>query len=85
MLRQLTTKMKAMLAPFEKTTPNRGPLEHRYLLGLGLLTEKQAASLEIDAQSVMVSYPARAYTFFLQKEVLPLAVLRDVSRCKASH
>ncbi|KAF2438516.1 P-loop containing nucleoside triphosphate hydrolase protein [Karstenula rhodostoma CBS 690.94] len=49
-LRQLTAKMQLLLVPFER---GKGPLDHRLLAKLGLLTEKQAASLEVDAQSVM--------------------------------
>ncbi|KAL1606332.1 hypothetical protein SLS60_003734 [Paraconiothyrium brasiliense] len=49
-MRQLTAKMRLLLAPFERGQP---PLDQRLLAKLGLLTEKQAASLEIGVKSVM--------------------------------
>lgn len=55
-LRQLTAKMQLLLVPFERA-PNKGPLNYRLLVKLGLLTEEQAASLEVDAEYVMVSKP----------------------------
>ncbi|KAL5406333.1 hypothetical protein PMIN03_007833 [Paraphaeosphaeria minitans] len=51
-LRQLTAKMQLLLVPFEKV-PDKGPLDHRLLVKLGLLTEEQAVSLEVDAPYVM--------------------------------
>ncbi|KAL5386844.1 hypothetical protein DPSP01_003862 [Paraphaeosphaeria sporulosa] len=51
-LRQLAAKMQLLLVPFEKA-PDKGPLDHRLLVKLGLLTEKQATSLEVDTESVM--------------------------------
>jgi helicase required for RNAi-mediated heterochromatin assembly 1 len=50
-LRQITAKMQMLLAPFERGKP---PLDHLLLAKLGLLTESQAASLEVDdVKSVM--------------------------------
>ncbi|KAJ4290505.1 hypothetical protein N0V90_010722 [Kalmusia sp. IMI 367209] len=49
-IRQLTTKMRLLLTPFEI---GKTPLDHRFLARLGLITEQQASSLEIDAQSAM--------------------------------
>ena len=42
--------MQMLLAPFEREKP---PLDQKFLAKLGLLTEKQAASLDVGAQSVM--------------------------------
>lgn len=49
-MRKLSSRIKLELAPLEA---NQGPLDHRVLLRLGLISKEQANSLEIDAQSTM--------------------------------
>jgi helicase required for RNAi-mediated heterochromatin assembly 1 len=55
MIRILTTECLMLLAPLEATKP---PLDHRLLLELKLITQEQADSLKIDAQSTMGISPA---------------------------
>ncbi|KAF2114105.1 P-loop containing nucleoside triphosphate hydrolase protein [Lophiotrema nucula] len=49
-LRKLTVTMQMLLAPLEANKP---PLDHQLLVKLGLMTEEQATSLEMDAQYAM--------------------------------
>ncbi|KAF2677402.1 P-loop containing nucleoside triphosphate hydrolase protein, partial [Lentithecium fluviatile CBS 122367] len=49
-LRQRTEKMRRLLAPLEM---GKGCLDHRLLVKMGLLTESQADSLEMDAENAM--------------------------------
>ncbi|KAH7112883.1 P-loop containing nucleoside triphosphate hydrolase protein [Dendryphion nanum] len=48
-MRKLTTEMQMLLAPLEANKP---PLDHRTLISLGLLTEEQAASLDINIRHI---------------------------------
>ncbi|KAF2822882.1 hypothetical protein CC86DRAFT_356647 [Ophiobolus disseminans] len=49
-MRKLTNNCSLLLAPLEANKP---PLDHRVLLRLGLITEDQAKSLEIESQNSM--------------------------------
>ncbi|KAH7091387.1 P-loop containing nucleoside triphosphate hydrolase protein [Paraphoma chrysanthemicola] len=49
-IRKLTTRFEMLLAPLEANKP---PLPHGVLLSLGLLTQEQADSLELDSQHTM--------------------------------
>ncbi|KAI0585805.1 Superfamily I DNA and RNA helicase and helicase subunits [Pyrenophora tritici-repentis] len=49
-MRKLTAQCQLLLAPLEA---NKGPLDHKLLLSLNLITEEQAASLEMESQCTM--------------------------------
>jgi helicase required for RNAi-mediated heterochromatin assembly 1 len=49
-MRKLTSSCQLLLAPLEANKP---PLDHRVLLSLGLITQEQAKSLELDSQYTM--------------------------------
>ncbi|KAI4931842.1 uncharacterized protein J4E92_003738 [Alternaria infectoria] len=49
-LRKLTVQCQLLLAPLEA---NKGPLDHKVLQSLGLMTKEQAESLEMDSQYTM--------------------------------
>jgi helicase required for RNAi-mediated heterochromatin assembly 1 len=49
-MRKMTIACQLLLAPLEA---NKGPLDHKVLLSLGLITKEQAESLELDSQCTM--------------------------------
>jgi helicase required for RNAi-mediated heterochromatin assembly 1 len=49
-MRKLTVACQLLLAPLEA---NQGPLDHKVLLSLGLITKDQAESLEMESQCTM--------------------------------
>jgi helicase required for RNAi-mediated heterochromatin assembly 1 len=54
-MKQLTSNCQLLLAPLEANKP---PLPHGVLLSLGLITQEQADSLELDSQCTMGISPA---------------------------
>jgi helicase required for RNAi-mediated heterochromatin assembly 1 len=54
-MRKLTTQCQLLLAPFEV---NKGPLDHKVLRSLGLITQAQAESLEMESQCTMGGSPS---------------------------
>ncbi|KAF1945626.1 hypothetical protein EJ02DRAFT_338281 [Clathrospora elynae] len=48
--KKLTIRCQVLLAPLEA---NKGPLDHKILLGLGLITKEQSDSLEVESQCTM--------------------------------
>jgi helicase required for RNAi-mediated heterochromatin assembly 1 len=49
-MRKLISSYQLVLAPLEANKP---PLDHRVLVSLGLITQEQATSLELDSQCTM--------------------------------
>ncbi|KAF1838189.1 hypothetical protein BDW02DRAFT_32428 [Decorospora gaudefroyi] len=54
-MKRLTVACQLLLVPLEA---NRGPLDHKVLLGLGLITKEQAESLEMESKCIMGSSPS---------------------------
>jgi helicase required for RNAi-mediated heterochromatin assembly 1 len=54
-MKKLTTQCQVLLAPLEV---NKGPLGHKVLHSLGLITQSQAESLEMESQCTMGSSPS---------------------------
>jgi helicase required for RNAi-mediated heterochromatin assembly 1 len=49
-LKKLMSQLQLLLAPLKA---NEGPLDHRVLLSLGLMTKEQADNLELESQNTM--------------------------------